>query len=47
MNFGSNETVIILGVLVIVVFLVGVLWRLHSAVDTISKIRRPNGANAP
>jgi hypothetical protein len=41
MNFGSNDTAIIIGLLAMVIFLAAVLWRLHSAVDTISKIRRP------
>lgn len=42
MNFGSDDTAIILGLLLVVILLAAVLWRLHSAVDTISKIRRHN-----
>jgi hypothetical protein len=40
MDFGSVDIVIILGLIVIVIFLGSVLWRLHSAADTISKGRR-------
>jgi hypothetical protein len=40
MDFGSVDTAIILGLIVIVIFLGSVLWRLHSAADIISKGRR-------
>jgi hypothetical protein len=40
MDFGSVDTAIILGLIVIVIFLGSMLWRLHSAADTISKGRR-------
>jgi hypothetical protein len=40
MDFGSFDIAIILGLIVIVIFLGSVLWRLHSAMDIISKGRR-------
>jgi hypothetical protein len=40
MDFGSSDIAIILGLLVMAIFLGSVLWRLHSAADTISKGRR-------
>ena len=40
MDFGSFDIAIILGLIVIVIFLGSVLWRLHSAMDMISKGRR-------
>ena len=40
MDFGSSDVAIILGLILIVIFLGSVLWRLHSAVDTISNGRR-------
>ena len=42
MGFDSVDTDIILGLFFIAVFLASVLWRLHSAVNTISKFRRYN-----
>ena len=39
MGFDSVDTGIFLGLFLIVVFLASVLWRLHSAVNTISKFR--------
>ena len=40
MDFGSIDFGEILGLTLIVIFLGAVLWRLHSAADTISKGRR-------
>ena len=40
MGFDSIDIGIILGLFLVVIFLASVLWRLHSAVDTISKVRR-------
>ena len=40
MYLGNVEIAIILGLIVIVIFLGSVLWRLHSAMDIISKGRR-------
>ena len=40
MDFGSTNNAVILGLIVIVILLGSVLWRLHSAADTISKGRR-------
>ena len=40
MGFDIIDIGIILGLFLVVIFLASVLWRLHSAVDTISKVRR-------
>ena len=40
MDFGGTDTAVILGLVVIVILLGSVLWRLHSAANTISKGRR-------
>jgi hypothetical protein len=40
MDFGTVDTAIILGLILMLIFLGSVLWRLHSAADTISKGRR-------
>ena len=40
MDFGNVDIAIMLGLIVFVIFLGAVLWRLHSAADTISKGRR-------
>ena len=40
MDFGSSDIAIILGLILMLIFLGSVLWRLHSAVDAISKGRR-------
>jgi hypothetical protein len=40
MDFGSTDSAVILGLIVMVIFLGAVLWRLHAAADTISKGRR-------
>jgi len=42
MDFDNSDIAAILGIIVILIFLGSVLWRLHSAVDTISKGRRYN-----
>jgi hypothetical protein len=40
MEFGNVGIAIILGLIALVIFLGAVLWRLHSAADTIAKGRR-------
>ena len=40
MDFGNVDIAIMLGLIVFVIFLGAVLWRLHSAADTIAKGRR-------
>jgi hypothetical protein len=40
MDFSTSDVGVILGLIVMLIFLGSVLWRLHSAVDTISKGRR-------
>jgi len=40
MDFATTDTAVILGLIVVVIFLGSVLWRLHSAADTISQGRR-------
>ena len=40
MDFGTVDTAIILGLILMLIFLGSVLWLLHSAADTISKGRR-------
>ena len=40
MDFGTIDTAIILGLILVLIFLGSVLWRLYSAADTISKGRR-------
>jgi hypothetical protein len=52
MDFGSVDTAIILALIVIVIFLGSMLWRLHSAADTISKrpqilLSAPTNRSAP
>ena len=40
MDYGSIDVAVIVGLIVMAIFLGSVLWRLHSAADTISKGRR-------
>jgi len=40
MDFGSSDIAIILALIFVMIFVGSVLWRLHSAVGTISKGRR-------
>ena len=40
MDFGSIDVAVSVGLIVAAIFLGSVLWRLHSAADTISKGRR-------